>query len=185
MSSMSSVSYDYATKTLTINKTMFDLNLYSADPAKLKENRNKISTISIGDTQISSFYNGDTNEYKTINVSNENDFSDARISLIEKILTDLKTVSKEFVKKTTGNANVNVLSIDESIFTNFLSIVMLTTKIFTGVLILQKVGQATCEWKPTKQDELVELENKIKNLKDFLQQTSSLLFKMETISPNI
>jgi hypothetical protein len=173
------VSYDNATKTLIINKTVFDLNVYS----ELKETRNKISMISIGDTQINSFYNGDTNEYKTMN----NDVSNERISMIEKILEELKSVSKEFVKNMTtkSNANANVLSIEENIFTNFLSIVMLTTKIFTGVLILQKVGQATCEWKPKKQDELVELENKIKNLKDFLQQTSSLLFKMETISPNI
>jgi hypothetical protein len=179
---MSTVSYDYATKTLTINNVVFDLKLYSVDLAMLKENRNKISTISIGDTQINSFYNGDKNEYKTVNVSTENVVSNSRITMIEKILTDLKTVSKEFVKKVTTNTNA---SIEEDVFTNFLSIVMLTTKIFTGVLILQKVGQATCDWKPTKQDELVELENKIKNLKGFLQQTSSLLFKMETISPNI
>lgn len=182
---MSTVSYDYATRTLTINNTIFDLKLYSVDSSMLKENRNKISTISIGDTQINSFYNGDNNEYKTINVSTENDVSNARITMIEKILTDLKTVSKEFVKKMTSNVNVNVLSLEEDIFTNFLSIVMLTTKIFTGVLILQKVGQAKCDWKPEKQDGLIELENKIKNLKDFLQQTSSLLFKMETISPNL
>lgn len=192
---MSTVSYDYATQSLTVNKVVFDLNLYSViegmlDETQLINMKNKISRISVGDTEVSSFYNGESNEYSTLSVSDDIAVIDARVEMIKTILNDLKTVSKEVVRKLTTNTrmnvnvNTNVFMVDESTFTKFISLVTLVTKILTGVLVLQKVGQAQCELKPRKQDKLENLEKKIDKLKGFLQQTSNLLFMMDTVSPS-
>ena len=181
---MSTVSYDNVTKQFSVNGVVFDLTLNDEELVSI---RNKIGTISISDTEISSFYNGTNNEYSTANVSNDIKVIAARIETIKTILSDLKKVSKEVVKSMTtkpnANANANVFLVDENTFTKFIKVVMLLTKILTSVLVLQKVGQAQCEFKPQKQDKMIELEGKLNRLKEFLQQTSSLLFMMDTISP--
>lgn len=181
------VSYDSTTKVLTINETKFDLNLYRENMGIFQEEdspitvRNKIGTISLGEgVKISNFYDGNNNQYTLLNALEENDVIEERENVVKKILEELKTTSQNTLKAMIPNANANV-EIDGDTFTKLLSVVMLATKILTGVLILQKVSQASCKFVPQKQDRQVELDRKITNLEEFLQRTSSLLFKMDTI----
>ncbi len=179
---MSTVSYDDATKQLIVNEVVFDLR--TVDENEPVDIRNQIGKISIGDTEISSFYNGDNNEYSILNVSDDIDVINSRSETIKRILVDLKKESKRVVKTMTSKPNANVFLIEEDTFTKFITVIMLLTKILTGVLILQKVGQAKCEL-PKKQDKMIELEGKINRLKEFIQKTSNLLFMMETVTPTI
>lgn len=181
------VSYDSTSKVLTINGTKFDLNLYRENMGVFQEDtpisvRNKIGTISIGEgVSINNFYDGNNNQYTLLNVP-ENDVVEEREKVLKQILDELKTTSQNTLKAMIPNANTNAnVEIDGSTFTKLLSIVVFATKILTGVLILQKVSQASCKFVPQKQDRQVELDRKITSLEEFLQNTSSLLFKMDTI----
>lgn len=177
------VNYDMRTNILEINKTLFDLNSYTVEQPR--DIRKQIGKISIENKLVSDFYNGETNEYyvqkkqeSNDDLTNNDDLT-KRVDKINKILIDLKLVSKETVLQMTRAVNANVL-FDENIFTKFVAVVMLATRVLTSVLILQKVNQAKCEL-PTKHDELDELERKIKKLENLLLGTSNLLFMMETI----
>lgn len=181
------VSYNSTSKVLTINGTIFDLNLYTEDTGIFQETpsvsvRSKIGNIALGENvKVNDFYDGNNNQYMLINTLEDDNVVEERVTKIESILKELKTTSQEKLQQLIPNANVNV-EIDGETFTKLLSVVMLTTKILTGVLILQKVSQAKCKYTPQKQDKQVELERKISSLEEFLQRTSSLLFKMDTIS---
>lgn len=179
------VSYDSTTKVLTINGTNFDLNLYAEDTGMFQEVpqisvRNKIGTISLGnDVKVSNFYDGNNNQYTLLNALDDV-VVEEREKTLKTILEELKTTSQKTLTAMIPNANANV-EIDGDTFTKLLSVVMLATKIFTGVLILQKVSQASCKFVPQKRDDQVKLDDKITKLEEFLQRTSNLLFKMDTI----
>jgi hypothetical protein len=180
------VSYDSVSKLLTINGINFDLTKYDEktgmfDEAPKVSVRNKIATISLGgDVKVNDFYDGDNNQYTLLNALEDNDVLNERVTKIENILSELKATSQDNLKQLVPNVNANV-EIDGDTFTKLLSIVMFVTKILTGVLILQKVSQAKCQFKPQKQERQTELDRKIASLEGFLQSTSSLLFKMDTI----
>jgi hypothetical protein len=180
------VSYDSASKLLTINGTQFDLTKYNENTGMFDEApevsvRNKIATISLGgDVKVNDFYDGDNNQYTLLNALEEDDVLNERVTKIENILSELKATSQDKLKQLIPNVNANV-EIDGDTFTKLLSIVMFVTKILTGVLILQKVSQAKCQFKPQQQERQTELDRKIASLEGFLQSTSSLLFKMDTI----
>lgn len=169
------VNYEIAANILKINNTVFDLNSYTVEqPVDM---RKQIGKISIENKLVSDFYDGETNQYSVIKENEDDTIVSARVQKIKQILNDLKSESKETIVKMTKTDN----AFDEFVFTKFVAFVMLATRILTSVLILQKVSQATCVYKPQKQDDLVELNRKITNLEKLLQRTSSLLFTMETI----
>lgn len=187
------VEYESTTKVLSINGTIFDLNLYRPNAeytGVFQENplisvRSKIATIFLGgDVTVSDYYDGENNQYKLLSqLDDDEETLNQRITVIENILRELKTKSQTELKKMIPNANANV-EIDGDTFTKFLSVVMLATKILTGVLILQKVSKAACQL-PQKQERQVDIERKIASLEEFLKSTSSLLFKMDTIPARI
>lgn len=170
------VSYNNTEKILTVNGIDFDLK---AEELPITV-RNKIGDISLGQgVKLSDYYDGDNNQYKLLNVLDDNNVIVERESILKRILEELKTTSQNELKGMIPNANANV-EIDGDTFTKLLLVVMLITKILTGVLILQKVSHAACDL-PQKQDRQVELERKISSLEEFLQRTSNLLFQMDAI----
>lgn len=180
------VSFNSETKVLTINETVFDLNLYTQETGIFQESepisvRSKIATISLGgDVKISNFYDGNNNQYTLLNALEDDDIVQEREKTVQQMLEDLKSTSQQTLTAMIPNVNVDV-EIDGETFTKLLSVVMLATKIFTGVLVLQKVSKASCKFVPKKQDDQEKLDRKITSLEEFLEQTSSLLFKMDTI----
>jgi hypothetical protein len=186
---MELVSYESTTKILSINGTEFDLNKYTIDgdgvfnknePTQITV-RNKICNISLGENvQVNKFYNGNTYEFALLNAAEVDNVTETTGTTLKNILQELKNISQKALTDMIPKSNTNA-EIDEDTFTKLLSVVMLATKILTGVLILQKVSKASCKFIPERTNRQTELDKKIQGLEAFLKNTSSLLFKMDVI----
>lgn len=169
--------YNKDTLTLTIGGQTFKLD-EEATPEVI---RTKVADIVIGNKKVGDFYNPTMNTY--VNVASVSDESEAmqRVSVLEKLLSDIKTVSTAAIGDIV-NETSNVSSY-EAVYLNFVKATTMVTKIIAGVLILQNVGSQLCSLskKDASSPKLEDLNNKIDNMRALLNKTTRLLFTMDSL----
>jgi hypothetical protein len=141
----------------------------------LTDIRTKVAQVKFhNEITIGNYYNPETNMFSVFTPSDEQlEVEEAKKTLTE-LLNKMKLVSMLKLKNLTEGKITNEL-------TAFVSIMLVATKIVTGVMIIQDVVKLTCKRNQNASSTVADIENKTKELKDFLLNSTNLMFKMDVL----
>lgn len=168
--------YNNETNTLTLGGRNFVLS----DELTLEQIRENIADIQIGTQKIRDFY--DPSSHTFVNVASVSDEQEAeqRIAVLEDLHKNVKRVSQEAVNVVVKEET------NEKVFLKLVAVTTAATKIIAGVMIIQNVGSQLCAIgkKDVSSPKLEVLDKKISDLRALLENTTRLLFSMESIPQN-
>jgi hypothetical protein len=142
----------------------------------LTEIRTKVAQIKFhNEITVGNYYNPETNMFSVFTSSDEQiEAQEAKEKLTE-LLNKMKFVSILKLKNLTDGKITDEL-------TAFVSIMLVATKIITGVMIIQDVVKLTCKRNQNASSTVADMENRTQELKDFLLKSTNLMFKMDVLA---